>query len=236
MVLCFYNAELFGIIHTVLIIRNRMGGRDRWTTKNVRDGFDRFLKEFGRLPTASEVDKIGYLPSARQIQRKWGGLEELRRILGYEDTHFGKGIHRSRIAYEVNSRGKSGEEEVRELLCEKFHEEFVHIERPIDKKRKLRGDFYVFNPAGNFCVDVFSTSTFHDLATNINIKIKKYSVYKEKLYFLLMSDTLFQDEIDLFLRRKKIPLMSNMSLVTLEEFKRIIREIPSYHIVIDDSK
>ncbi|NTW89573.1 MAG: hypothetical protein HGB37_01500 [Candidatus Moranbacteria bacterium] len=203
----------------------------KWTVDNVEDGLNRYFKEFGRFPTAQEIDKVSYLPSSRQIQRRWGGLEELRRLLGHKDINFGKGVHRSRIAHESNVKGRSGEGSVRKLLCERFHEEFVHIERPIDKNRKLRADFYVYSPEGNFCVDVFSTDTFHDLVTHIGIKSRKYAHYSEKLFFLLISDQLSQCDIDLLIQRKKVPLSSNVSLVTLESFKQIIRIMPSYDFV-----
>ena len=54
--------------------------KDEWTTERIKDGFERFRKENGRLPIASEIDSLEYLPSARQIQRKFGGLEKLREL------------------------------------------------------------------------------------------------------------------------------------------------------------
>ena len=70
---------------------------EHWTLEKIREGFERFRVEHGRLPIAPEIDKLDYLPSSRQIQRKFGGLEKLRADLGYEDTHFGRGTYRSEI-------------------------------------------------------------------------------------------------------------------------------------------
>ena len=52
-----------------------------WTV-NRKEGFERFVQENGRLPSAVEIDAIDYLPSSRLIQRKFGGLERLRGALG----------------------------------------------------------------------------------------------------------------------------------------------------------
>jgi hypothetical protein len=49
----------------------------KWNNENIKAGFDRFITENGRLPTAYEIDDCSYLPSARQIQRRFGGLSNL---------------------------------------------------------------------------------------------------------------------------------------------------------------
>ena len=144
-----------------------------WTIEKVKEGFNRFYTEHGRLPTSPEIDKIDYLPSSRQIQRKFGGLENLRAQLGYADTHFGKGKYRSAIATRVNSRGRIAEIELENVLRKKFGEVFVHTEKIFDDS-KNRVDFFIYSPDGNFGIDIFYTDTMLDLQKNINIKIDKY--------------------------------------------------------------
>ncbi len=73
-----------------------------WTEEKVKLGFDRFIAEHGRLPWVHEIDTASYLPSSRLLQKKFNGLEKLREKLGFSDTHFGKGEHRSIIAHQVN--------------------------------------------------------------------------------------------------------------------------------------
>lgn len=83
-----------------------MGYKSIWTIEKIKEGFERFEKENGRLPRALEVDSISYLPSARQIQRAFGGLVELRKLIGYEDNNFSAGKHRSKIGLESNAAVK----------------------------------------------------------------------------------------------------------------------------------
>lgn len=59
---------------------------DTWTQEKLKIAFERYIAEYGRLPTAPEVDLTDYLPSSRQIQRSFGGLKKLRQALGYEDV------------------------------------------------------------------------------------------------------------------------------------------------------
>lgn len=93
---------------------------------------------------------------------KFGGLEKLRKLLGYENTHFGKGSFWSEIANRVNSRGRNAELVLEVALKSKFGEVFVHTEKIFDKS-KNRVDFYVYSPSGNFDADVFCSDTIKNL-------------------------------------------------------------------------
>jgi len=133
-----------------------------WDKQSIQDGFDRFRREHGRLPTAPELDDTPYLPSSRQIQRAFGGLVSLRKELGYLDTNFGVGAFRSDIARTIGPRGRKAELSLQQELISHFHEVFVHVEKPFSSYRN-RLDFYVYAPDGNFGVDVFDTTTMRDL-------------------------------------------------------------------------
>ena len=103
--------------------------RSIWSIQKIKEGFEKFERDNGRLPTAPEIDKLDYLPSSRQIQRKFGGLEKLRQVLGYKDTNFGRGAFRSEIANRVNRRGRDVEIQLEKILSNKFNEVFVHTEK-----------------------------------------------------------------------------------------------------------
>ena len=133
-----------------------------WTLEKIKDCFDKFLKENGRIPTAPEIDKIDCSPSSRTIQRSFGGLEKLRKEFGYSDLHFNKGHRRSTAVKEFNKRGRNIEIELEKELKNIFHEVFVHTEKIFDDS-KVRVDFYVYNKTNNFGVDVFYTDTMVNL-------------------------------------------------------------------------
>lgn len=199
-----------------------------WSIEEIAVGFKRFLKDNNRLPTSQEVDKLKYLPSSRQIQRLFGGLPQLRKLIGYNDVYFSKGKHRSKIGFESNRRSRISENKLRDILYKKFHEPFVHQEKPIDIERKLRADFYVFNPQQNFSVDIFVTETFINLGTNVYIKLQKYSHLKEKMYLVLFSEKLTEEDVALLIERKKSRFPENIELITFDNFIKKISSIPAY--------
>ncbi|MCA9342635.1 hypothetical protein KC950_01320 [Candidatus Saccharibacteria bacterium] len=53
-------------------------GQNSWTKDELRAGFEKFKNINGRYPTSHEIDSFPYLPSARSIQRTFGGLVEIR--------------------------------------------------------------------------------------------------------------------------------------------------------------
>lgn len=202
--------------------------KQKWTIELLQKSFARFIKEHNREPSALEIDQCEYLPSSRQIQRLYGGLPQLREKLGFENTHFGQGKHRSKIAHEGNTKSRLSEENLKEMLCERFHEPFVHVEKLIDKERKVRVDFYVFNPQENFAVDIFVTETFHSLVGHTNHKINKYFDYKEKLFLVLSSEKLKAGDLKILLSRKKNEIPKNITIIHQKEFLQLIADIPPY--------
>ena len=200
-----------------------------WSIEKIKLGFERFLEEYGRLPTAREIDKIGYLPTSRTIQRQFGGLEKLRNHLGFDIVHYGKGSNRSKIAYSINSRGKEAEENIRAILVEKFGEMFVHIERPLRRLYKNRLDFYVFSPSGNFAVDVFFPQNLDSINNILNIKNKVYSEYIEDLYLIVANSDITQIQIDRIILNKKNQLKPNIKVLSIEAFLQTADKFKRYH-------
>lgn len=199
----------------------------RWTIEKIKDGFEKFFKEHGRLPIAPEIDQLEYLPSSRQIQRKFGGLEKLRELLGYKNVHFGQGDFRSKIATRANLKGREVELRLEKVLRDKFHEVFVHTERIFDDSKK-RVDFYVYSPDGNFAVDIFYTNTIRDLQKNINIKIDKYQKFPNQLYLVVANSYFEQDDLDRYAQTKKKILPSNTKILTFDHLLEKIKDKRSY--------
>ena len=201
--------------------------RDEWTIEKIKEGFDRFQQENGRLPIAPEIDKLDYLPSSRQIQRKFGGLEKLRSVLGYQEINFGRGEYRSKISHRVNKKGREIELELEKILRDRFHEVFVHTERIFDDS-KNRVDFYIYAPEGNFGIDVFCTDTMRDLQKNINIKIDKYLKFPCQLFLVVANPNFSQNDLDAYVQGKKKELPHNTSILTMEKLLSEIKEKRSY--------
>lgn len=201
--------------------------KTKWTKENIKEGFEKFYLEYGRLPIAPEIDKLDYLPSSRQIQRKFGGLEKLREVLGYKDTNFGRGLYRSNLAHRANRKGRETELELEKILRKKFNEVFVHTERIFDNS-KNRVDFYIYSPSGNFGIDIFYTNTMQDLQKNINVKIDKYQKFPNDLYLVVANPIFVQEELDSYSGRKSKTLPPNTSIITLETLLKLIRKKKAY--------
>ncbi len=207
-------------------IKNVVG--EKWSLENLKDGFEYFKELNGRYPGSIELDSFEFLPNRKMIERRFGGLQQLRSVLGYEDVHFGKGKFRSEIALRVNKRGRASELALERILKNKFGEVFVHTEKIFDDSRN-RVDFYVYSPDGNFGVDIFNTDTMLNLQNNINIKIDKYKNFSGKLFYVVANDNFSQDDIDLsVLHKKKIFSNNGSVIVNLKKFYEIIGPMKSY--------
>lgn len=202
-----------------------------WTTEQIKLGFDKYVKENDRLPTVTEIDKISYLPSSRQIQRAFGGLEKLRGVLGYSLTHFGKGESRSKIALRVNKNGKEAEALVKLILQEKFGKFFVHEQKPTYSGYKNRLDFFVFTPSGDFAVDVFCPRDIKTLQDEVNLKQRTYFKYSGKLFLLAVNKDIRQEAIDKLVQNKKNKLRNNIWICTFNEFEHRIDAMDRYWVV-----
>ncbi len=136
-----------------------------WTKENILAGLQKFYEEKGRYPVSYEVDEYEYLPSSKQIQRRFGGLIKLRNELGFEISNFSSGLARSTQATKIGVRGSLAEREVESILINHLGDYFVHVEKPlykyfkknldISKKYKLRADFFIYAVDYKACIDVF---------------------------------------------------------------------------------
>lgn len=206
--------------------KNTTGDRN-WNIEDVHDGLKKFYEEFGRYPTASEVDKFPYLPSSRSIQRSFGGLLKVREKLGLGgQSDFRSGKHRSELANKINKRSNILEKKVYEFLVEKFGKEFVHREYFFTDDKRTRADFFIYDNREGFCVDVFYPNDKHNLIGCLNVKLGKYLNAYMKDYpviFLQMNEKIEQNELDNIILNKKRKLLNNQSLMgwgTFVEFCR----------------
>jgi hypothetical protein len=169
----------------------------------IEKGFDAFKGEFGRYPTGPEINTYPHLPSCKQLERRFGGLVELRQLLGHEITNFSAGESRSKIAASVGYRGRVAENDLEKILIKRFGLPFVHTERRFSQENKNRIDFYIFSPSGNFGVDIFYTETARSLWGNIDHKLGRYKDFprEDTLIFACANSAFSQKEIDQIISR-----------------------------------
>jgi hypothetical protein len=193
--------------------------RGEVTLGNLREGFKRFNDEHGHYPTADEIDSCLYLPSARQIQRKFGGLKKLRNVFGLNDLDYRTGSRRQVTINKFLRLAITSEKATKEFLDNRYGEICVHEEKKYGEGRN-RVDFFVYAKE-NFAVEVFNTYSIRNLAKNLNIKLHKFSDFPFRLYFVVTGGDFSQGLIDALISNKKnLPLLPNMKCLTVEEFEK----------------
>lgn len=215
----------------------------KWTLEKVRDGFDKFFVLHNRYPAAYEVDDFDFLPSSRQIQRSFGGLVNLRKLLGLKIENYTRGNERSLKVSNFNLRGRKHENIVYELLKQMFDERFIHVEKPIPRKNKDklsdgysskdRFDFYVYAKPENFAIDVFCTNDERGVVNIMNMKENKYlkSLITESLYFIYFGDSVNKTRINNWQKNRKNKLPLNWKIMDLNDFKNELKRYSSFKAI-----
>lgn len=191
-----------------------------WNVKTVEEGLKGLHALLGRMPTATEIDAYEGLPSARQLQRRFGGVVKVRKDMGYKDADLSRGEHRSNIARKLNVDGLDLENRVYSLLKDRFGEICVHQQKPTGLGKQAL-DFYVYTPDGRFGVDVFCAKNLSSLKTNIRQKKNNYIDYSGKLYLVYESPAYIDSIED-----------GSVVLLSLAEFLEEVKRYKRYEMQI----
>lgn len=216
-----------------------MSRKVEWTLENIKSGFERFYDIHGRYPNAYDVDDFDFLPSARQIQRRFGGLVNLRAKLGLEIKSYSCGKERSDKVSFFNKRGIKCENAMLDVLRKHFDEKFIHIEKPTNKEgtdsydSKDRYDFYVYAKPNDFAIDVFATDDIRRLIKIMNIKEKKYRRISSDadLYFVYCGEGVDGSKLIEWLKNRRTELPSKWMIVDSDNFENELKNYSSYRAV-----
>ena len=216
-------------------MRKQNIGRQRgWSFEDIKKGFEQFYKLHKRHPTSREVDNFEFLPTSRSIQRRFGGLVEIRKALGLKSSSdFRTGEYSSQRAKKINERAHRLEKEVYDYLIGIFGIEFVHREYFFTDDRRTRTDFFIYNKNGNFAVDVFYPDNRRNFIGCLNSKMRTYSsetMLQYPVIFLQMNNDISQDEINDVLEKKKNKLLKYQNVMNLEKFKKFCSKKDSLKI------
>lgn len=206
----------------MLRIQKKGNPKKPWSLEELAAGLQSFYQKHQHYPTATEIDTYPYLPSSRQIERRFGGLVSLRRQLKLKSQFdLREGSHRSNKAREINQRANLLEQEVYLFLIKVFGREFVHREYFFSDDRRTRADFFVYDTDGGFCVDVFYPSNRRNLSGCLNSKLNKYQSERMKEYpviFLQMNKEIDQETLGGLVKNKKKILGNTQSLMGWVDF------------------
>ncbi len=192
-----------------------------WSIENIKDGLEYFKDLYGHYPTSREVDTFDYLPSARSIQRTYGGLVQVRKQLGLSGhVDHREGAVRSEKAREADSRAREYEKEFFHFLISKVSETRVH-EHKVIRPGQTSCDFFIYTAdTKGVVLDLFYAADIFNVSGVVNIKYKKYVDVEFPVLFIVMgNDSITQASIDRMVDNKKIPLPSFMKVITERNFR-----------------
>lgn len=192
-----------------------------WTLENLKDGFQYFYDLYEHYPRAEEVDSFDYLPSARSIQRTFGGLVQVRKKLNLSGpADYTRGEVRSKIAKEGDRRAKEYEAEFYYFLTSKIPEMRVH-EHKIIRPGNVSSDFFIYtSEEKGIVLDLFYAKDLSNVAKIVNIKYKRYISVPFLTYFVVVGNTsIDQQEIDKKIKNRKNKLPSHIKIITEKTFK-----------------
>ncbi len=212
-------------IDIINLKKKNSGGRDNWTMEDILRGVQYFYTQYNRYPTAHDFDKFEYLPTARTIQRSFGGLVTIREKLNLGQIHnYTTGSYRSEKAKAAYRNAQQYEEEFYLYLISKVPEVQVH-EHKIIRPGNICSDFYIYKNTQDkkgIVIDLFYAQDILSLTAIVRIKLKRYSGLPHRIFFVLVGNNdIKQEEINLFLNNKKTIFPDNIKVVQEKIFKNI---------------
>jgi hypothetical protein len=198
----------------------------KYTEENIKAGFEKFREQNGRYPNVFEIDDFEDLPTARTLQRRFGGARGIRAKFGLDISDFRTGETRRAVFDKFWKRSLDAEDKIHKLLVKRFGEVFVHREYFFADDKRTRTDFYVYCQNGNFLVDVFFPSNIKSLARCLSSKQRTYGnsvLQKYPIIFLQMNDDIDGEDIKKILTNKKIMLSDKQLVMSFIEFNAYIK-------------
>lgn len=199
--------------------------KGKWTLEEIKKGLDEYFTKYHAYPTTNDFDKVNFLPSSRLIQRNFGGIVELKKLLKINDTKdCSRGTYRSNIAKIVYNESVKSEYDFYKFLISLIPEVNVH-EHKILRSGHICCDFFVYTSDDTgFAIDIFYAKDIFSLCGVINIKNKRYGGLNFPIYFVLVGNNLIdQKDIDAMIKNKKNILHDNIHVMNDKTFKVFIK-------------
>ncbi len=205
----------------------------QWTKDSIHVAILKYLEDRQQMPTAKDFDSCEYLPSARYVQRNFGGLVKLREELGLEGTHnFTTGEYRSKVAGMLYAQSRDYEEAFYGYLLRQFEEIAIHEQKRL-RPGNIACDFFIYSTEHTgVALDLFYAESLDNTNKVVNIKYKRYLTLTDiPIFFVLMNESITQEEIDRRMSNRKHQLPANIRVLGVSYLKERINElIPSIYI------
>lgn len=196
--------------------------------EQIKYSFELFKEKNGRYPLSYEV-KVGgpySFPSTKTIDRHFGGMKALRKLLGLETIDYTSGHNRSKqLKQSILPRFIESEAVFYNDLLKFFEGENIHKQETYKANSNTRSDFIVNTEQGKLGIDIFHANNYFSLSGCINSKLKKLkSITDTDIYLVSVADTITSEDIQNYTERKKEPINSNIKLFTKKDFLKYLQD------------
>lgn len=187
------------------------------TYRGVQEAIRKFISEHGREPTHRDFDRCQYLPSARTLQRRFGGMTAVRQDMGIK-ARYNSGEYRRKTMKRVLARTRQYEMEIFEKLYKRYHdwENFsTTVDRAVAYQKivskdgvwsEQRCDVMIHNQErGHYeFFDMFFPSDMHSFGGCVGVKRRKLERFPVRVHetdtfnvtFVCMNPAITQEMID----------------------------------------
>lgn len=155
--------------------------QERFLRKQKKD-VERFIAENGREPVSLDFDTEKYMTSSRSIQRRLGGLVNLRNLLGLEVKDFTKGSERVKKAKVSMDDCQKDESDLFKQLLSVYTQKNVSSPTKVFLYRGVTADLRLDHEGVTYLIDIFKPNSKPSFLSCVRIKNKKYLQEGESFY------------------------------------------------------
>lgn len=180
----------------------------------IKEDILNFIAANGHEPTAIDFDNNESLPSARTIQRRFGGLPALRKELGLKTEDFTKGKARSKKAKASMTKSTTFETELFIELLNKYGHDRVSSPVRVFLNSGKTLDFKIEKDGIIYLIDVFYANSVESFKGCVAIKNRKYNVDAPSFYCVPIQILLVSAN-----DKVVVPTTSKIPVLSLSEFR-----------------
>lgn len=191
----------------------------------------RFKQENGYYPNTRDFDETEYLPSAKTIQRSFGGIRKIKSDMGLPVGDWdGRSSKANQLKTSLSmKKSDKQEKEIYNYLVNMFGIRNIHRESPYTADSKIRSDFTIYyHPSIDYkiAIDIFYPDYMTSLAGCINSKLGKIDFSKLDYEILMVNmNKKFDKFIDEKMEKRKTKLPSNVRIISKINLIKILAEI-----------
>ena len=191
----------------------------KWTEQKIENGLKRFHAQFGRYPTAGEIDVADDLPSSRTLLRRFGGVVGARERFGLAGAKdFSVGEYRAEQCRLMNVRSADDEKRIFDFLLTLVPPMMIR------SQKYSRCDFFVYTtPSEGIAIDVFYAKDMASLKGCMRVKEKNKN--HKKTILIVTGDNVTQEDIEWWIQGRERGLSPMITVMTEKHARKVLTKM-----------